>query len=88
MSDLLPKLPAAVQISDSNTRSGCPALPDEREGRLRRMAERRNMRLRAAPSAQRIGYMLVDANTQKVILSGLPVRYSATLNDVARYLVG
>jgi hypothetical protein len=52
------------------------------------MAERRNMRLRAAPSAQRIGYMLVDANTQKVILSGLPVRYSATLNDVARYLVG
>lgn len=59
-----------------------------RESRLRRVAERREFKLRAASHQRPDRYMLRNADTQKPILGGSPLRYSATLDDIARYLVG
>jgi hypothetical protein len=61
---------------------------EAREGRLRRMAERRKLILRAASDRGPDRYMLIDAETREPVLGGLPVRYSATLDDVAEYIVG
>jgi hypothetical protein len=79
---------AARQARPADDNSKYRAQEDEREGRLRRMAERRRMRLRASTCGRPDRYMLVDAVTQETILGGSPFRYSATLDDVARYLLG
>ena len=60
----------------------------DRVGRLRRMAERRGMVLRVSNANRRNRYMLIDADTKAIIVGGLPCPYSATLDEVARYLVG
>jgi hypothetical protein len=61
-----------------------------RENRLRRVAERRGYRLlksrRRDPEALDYGgYMLIDSQTNAVILGGTPVGFSATLEDVEAY---
>jgi hypothetical protein len=60
------------------------------ENRLRRVAERRGLRLvksrRRDPMAIDFGgYMLIDLQTNAVILGADPVGFSATLDDVKAY---
>jgi hypothetical protein len=64
-----------------------------RENRLRRVAERRGLRLeksrRRDPNAIGFGgYMLVDTCRNFLVLGGGAFGYSATLDDVESYLDG
>jgi hypothetical protein len=61
-----------------------------RENRLRRVAERRGYRLlksrRRDPEALDYGgYVLIDVQTNAVILGATPVGFSATLDNVEAY---
>jgi hypothetical protein len=62
-----------------------------KENRLRRIAERRGMRLeksrRRDPKAPDFeGFMLIDARKNYVIVGGEPFAYSASLEDVEKWL--
>jgi hypothetical protein len=62
-----------------------------RENRLRRVAERRGMRIekskRRDPKAIDFGgYMLIDAAANTVISGSTPYPYSDTLDDIERML--
>jgi hypothetical protein len=73
---------------------GATVMDDQlREDRLRRMAERRHLRLRKAPrrdprAPDVTGYMLIDADSKAVIVGGEPFPYGASLDEIAKYLVG
>jgi hypothetical protein len=63
------------------------------ENRLRRAADRQGLRLEKSRlrDPRAIGYgtfMLTDAHTNTVVLSGSPDGYGLPLEDVARYLFG
>jgi hypothetical protein len=64
-----------------------------RERRLRRAADHQGLKLHKAPSRQRKGlagggYMLTDRSASGlVVLGDAPAPYSATLDEVERYLV-
>lgn len=62
-----------------------------RENRIRRIAERRGMRLeksrRRDPQAIDFGgFMLIDIRTNSVVLGGSPFPYSVDLDDVELFL--
>ncbi|GAA4169085.1 hypothetical protein [Shinella granuli] len=62
-----------------------------KENRVRRVAERRGMRLeksrRRDPKAIDFGgYMLIDAATNTVILGSTSYAYSASLDDIEEFL--
>jgi len=62
-----------------------------RENRLRRMAERRGFLLKKSrrrdPGALGFGgFMLVNAETNAVVLGGHPFEYSADLDDIEAFL--
>lgn len=64
-----------------------------RENRLRRMAERRGIRIeksrRRDPKALDFGgYMLIDAATNGAIMGASPYAYSASLDEVEQWLDG
>lgn len=61
------------------------------ENRLRRVAERRGLRLEKSRRRDPLaidfgGYMLVEARRNTVVLGGDGFAYSATLEQVARHL--
>lgn len=62
-----------------------------KENRLRRIAERRGMRLeksrRRDPKAIDYGgYMLIDTAANAVVVGASPYSYSASLEDIENYL--
>ena len=77
--------------ADSSVRAQADRAEKVRENRLRRIAERRGYRLlksrlrdKEAPGYG--GYMLIAAFGNLVMLGGTPYSFSATIEDVEKYL--